>query len=292
MVCFSPLSAYRKAGGGVTFAKSEGYTDRPHLSVACGQCLGCRLERSRQWALRCVHEASLHESNCFVTLTYRDEDLPPAGGLEVRDWQLFAKRARKRLGRFRFFGVGEYGEQNLRPHFHACLFGVDLPDKRPHSARDQVVTYSSDLLDELWGHGFTTVGAVTWQSAAYCARYALKKVTGDRAAEHYSRVDLVTGEVHQVRPEFVLCSRRPGLGLRWFEKYRSDVFPDDGVVWQGKRHGVPDYYFGRLSAEESSPLKAARVKRARKRAKDATPERLVVRETVLRARLRNLRREI
>jgi len=288
MVCFSPLSAYRKAGGGVTFAKSEGYTDRPHLSVACGQCLGCRLRRSREWALRCVHEAQLHESSCFVTLTYRSNPVD----LVVRDWQLFAKRARKRLGRFRFFGVGEYGEQNLRPHFHACLFGVDLPDKRAHSQREGVVVYSSDLLDELWGHGFTTVGAVTWQSAAYCARYSLKKVTGDMAAKHYERVDPETGEVRTVRPEFVLCSRRPGVGADWFAKFKGDVFPSDEVAHAGKLHAVPRFYLERLSETESGPIKDARVKRARKRAADCTSSRLVVRETVLRARLGRLRRRL
>lgn len=288
MVCFSPLKAYRKAGGGVTFAKSEGYTDRPSLSVACGQCLGCRLKRSREWALRCVHEAQMHEASCFVTLTYRENPVD----LVVRDWQLFAKRARKRLGKFRFFGVGEYGERNLRPHFHACLFGVDVPDKRAFSKRDDVVVYSSELLDELWGHGFTTVGAVTWQSAAYCARYSLKKVTGELAADHYQRVDPVTGELRQVRPEFVLCSRRPGLGLGWFERFKGDVFPHDEVAHAGKLHAVPKYYFERLSEEEAAPLKARRVARARKRAGDVTPDRLVVRETVLRSRLSRLRREV
>lgn len=75
MTCYSPLEGWyskkRTLSGNrkVVFNLHEGLADRP-VTIPCGQCIGCRLERSRQWAVRCVHEASLHTSNCFLTLTF------------------------------------------------------------------------------------------------------------------------------------------------------------------------------------------------------------------------------
>ena len=81
------------------------------LELPCGQCIGCRLERSRQWAMRCLHEASLHENNAFITLTYDDSNLPRGGSLDYSDFQKFMKRLRKRIGRkVSFYCGGEYGD--------------------------------------------------------------------------------------------------------------------------------------------------------------------------------------
>jgi hypothetical protein len=136
VTCYKPLLGYRAAERNeqgkrpLVFNPSQGLVDMP-IKVACGQCIGCRLERSRQWAIRCVHEASLHEHNSFITLTYNDENLPADGSLDVRHWQLFMKRLRKRHGSgIRYFHCGEYGSKHRRPHYHACLFGLDFPDKK------------------------------------------------------------------------------------------------------------------------------------------------------------------
>jgi len=94
MACFHPLQAYQLDTGEIQFHDSG----RGHpLELPCGQCIGCRLERSRQWAIRCVHEASMHENNCFITLTYAPEYLPPDGGLIKSDFQKFIKRLRKSI---------------------------------------------------------------------------------------------------------------------------------------------------------------------------------------------------
>ena len=76
------------------FNKRDGYEDKPQ-SIACGQCQGCRLERSRQWAVRCLHESKLHADNCFLTLTYSEEHLPRDGSLHIKHVQDFLKRLRK-----------------------------------------------------------------------------------------------------------------------------------------------------------------------------------------------------
>jgi len=293
--CFTPLKAYRAPGGGVAFNSKEGYVDRP-LELQCGQCRGCRLNRSKEWALRCIHEAQLHDANCFITLTYDSDQVPADGGLDVSHWQKFAKRVRKRVGPFRFLHCGEYGEKNFRPHFHACMFGQDFSkDREVWKSDGPNETFVSPMLDELWGKGFATVGHLTWQSAAYVARYVMKKATGPLAEEKYRRIDLETGEEFFVKPEYVTMSRRPGLASGWFEKYRSDVFPEDVVVHSGAKHRPPKYYDRLLESEAPQEFETIRGKRrdwAFKRREESTPERLRVREEVLEARLSRLVRDL
>lgn len=302
MACFHPLKGWRsrsvneKTGKRqIVFSRSRGFVDQP-VELPCGQCIGCRLERSRQWAIRCVHEASLHPSNIFITLTYDNEHLPQDMSLDYRHYQLFMKRLRKKYGDdIRFYMAGEYGEQFGRPHYHACMFNFDLPDKKLWKIERDNPLYTSESLTDLWGHGFTSVGGVTFQSAAYVARYIMKKVTGEPADEHYEYCDLDTGEVSQRKPEFTNMSRRPGIAAGWFAKYQTDVFPDDFVVINGKKVTPPRYYTNQyelLYPDEVARLKLRRKKKASKRAKDNTPDRLRVRETILQSRVTQLKRTI
>ncbi len=292
MVCFHPLTAYRGAGGQVVFNPKDGYRDRP-LDLACGQCQGCRLERSRQWAVRCVHEAQMHSKNCFITLTYSPENLPADGGLVLGDWQKFAKRLRHKAGAFRFFHCGEYGEVNMRPHYHACIFGLDfVADRGLWKDSGKYPLFRSPLLDKTWGHGFATVGALTFKSAAYVARYVMKKVNGPLAKEKYSRVDPSSGEVFSVRPEYVTMSRNPGIGSTWFEQFKSDVYPSDEVVHEGKRYRPPRFYDSQLDELELDVLKAKRRASVAVRGKELTPERLLVREKCLEASLKVFSRDL
>ena len=119
--------------------------------MPCGQCIGCRLERSRQWAIRCVHEASLWPDNCFVTLTFDDDNIISSGSLVKADFQKFMKRLRKRFGKgVRYFHCGEYGDLLGRPHHHACLFNFSFPDRYLWSSSGGVNLYRSPTLEELW----------------------------------------------------------------------------------------------------------------------------------------------
>lgn len=244
MRCVKPLTAWRLNGQRKLVLESH----QPRgdvlqrLELRCGQCIGCRLERSRQWAVRCMHENQLHRASSFVTLTYKDECLESLS-LNYRDFQLFNKRARKKLGPFRFFMAGEYGEKNWRPHFHTAMFGVHFSDRTPwRTSPAGFQLYRSKTLEALWPHGNAEIGDVTFESAAYIARYVCKKVTGDDAKEHYSRVDDRTGELVDLVPEFCNMSRRPGIGEPWFARYMSDVFPLDRCVMRGAEMRPPRYY--------------------------------------------------
>lgn len=287
MPCYHPLKGFRAVGGGVSFSPRGGYVDLP-LSVPCGQCIGCRLERSRQWAMRCMHEASLYDANSFVTLTYDDVHL--AGpSLNYRDFQLFMKRLRKEIGSARFYMCGEYGEKHWRPHFHACLFGVGFSDRvvfrRLPSGFD---VYTSSVLERLWPFGFSSIGDVTFESAAYVARYVVKKVTGPSATEHYCRVDAATGEVVDLVPEFTHMSLKPGIGFEWFRRFRSDVFERDYVVVNGVKCKPPIYYDRCLSVldpDSSDFMDLVRYKKSFSFASDSSVDRLRARESCTRARL-------
>ena len=241
MPCFSALQAYKLIGRKSSTGKSIIEFSKPkfspsiELELPCGQCIGCRLERSRQWAMRCVHEASLHEDNCFITLTFDNEHLDKRENpfsIDVRDFQLFMKRFRKRYNtKIRYFHCGEYGEQYGRPHYHACIFGFDFKDKKIYTYRNGIPLYTSDSLSELWPFGFSSLGAVTFDSAAYVARYIMKKLHGDHYHEflkfvvlgrELNIVDKNIGTVLLTRlQEYVTMSRRPGIAKEWFDRNGS-----------------------------------------------------------------------
>jgi len=264
------------------------------IEIPCGQCIGCRLERSRQWAIRCVHEASLYEDNCFITLTFSPEYLQKRENpwsLDKKDFQKFMKRLRKEYGSgIRYFHCGEYGDTYLRPHYHACLFNFDFHDKQLWKISNDCRLYISDSLARLWPYGFSTIGDVTFDSAAYVARYIMKKITGDEAEEHYTRMDGDTGEFIEVLPEYTTMSLKPGIGTGWFEKYRTDVYPDDFVVINGKKMQPPKYYDRLLEKQlpyEHDYIKDQRKIRALNNSDENTRDRLDVKEKVKRRQIEN-----
>ena len=190
---------------------------------------------------------------------------------------------------------GEYGELDQRPHFHACLFGVHFADRVLWSTRDGVQLYRSATLERLWPHGYSTIGDVTFESAAYVARYIMKKVTGNRADSHYERVHAATGELVRVTPEFSKMSLKPGIGAPWFEKYKPQVLVHDGVVYGGAPRRVPRYYDvlrEKADAYELDDAKLKRIAKALTRWEDNSPERLKVREEVVSARVDKLKRSL
>lgn len=284
------------------------FNDRPFVTLPCGQCLGCRMDKAADWTTRIVHEASQHEDNSFVTLTFAPEHYPADWSVDPRVLQLFVKRLRKALGhgRVRYFGCGEYGDEGGRAHYHLLLFGWAPSDAYPwRRTASGFIVSRSPFLETLWGKGHVEVGSVTQQSAGYVARYVVKKINGDAADLHYRRRECdADGQVLRewmVRPEFMLCSTKPGIGSTWFDQYAGDAFPSDFVVIDGAKRPVPRYYLKKLKAGEATPrqwvkgslaIKDARVTRAARHADNNTPERLAVREESQHLRNTRLKREL
>lgn len=307
MPCYYPLRAFKTFGGDVVFNELARHDIAAQLSLPCGQCIGCRLERSRQWAMRCLHEASLYQDNAFLTLTYDEANLPTTGSLYYEDFQLFMKRLRKHAAPIkpRFYMCGEYGEENGRPHYHACLFAYNFPDRvlfKTTKAGSKI--YTSATLERLWPHGLSSIGDVNFDSAAYVARYCMSKITGPDAKYAYRRYstevdsvkfDMETGEIysHELDPEFNRMSLKPGIGATWFEKYRTDVYPHDYVIINGKEVKPPKYYdklYSRERPQDAEYVQHLRELSGRSRYSDNTPERLLVKQQVTQAAISQLKR--
>lgn len=297
MPCYSPIKGYRKRGGGLTFKRTE--TTGEMIQVPCNGCIGCRLSRSREWAIRCMHEASLHQENSFITLTYDEEHIPDDHGLRPEHFQKFMKRLRfkYRHNRIRFYMAGEYGgkqgEPLGRPHYHALLFGFNFNDR--YLWDDKRKLYRSEQLEKLWPFGFCSIGTVNFKTAAYVARYVMKKINGDLAEEHYQKTDSNTGEIYRIHPEYNSMSLRPGIAYEWYQKYQSDVFPHDHVIVDGRKMKTPAYYsklFKKHDPEKFEEVKKTRVYKARQHADNNTPERLAVREKCTQASLNRTERKL
>lgn len=238
MPCYYPVHGWRSAEPNyngkhtIVFTKSGAQLDCP-VRLPCGRCIGCRLDRSRDWALRCVHESKLHDENAFLTLTFSDEYLPEDGSIRKEDLRHFYRRLRERTGQYKigYFGCGEYGEQLGRPHYHSIIFGYNFDDRKPFKKINENTIYTSEFLQDLWPYGHASIGEVNFQTAAYVARYQMKKINGPQQKEHYQGKE----------PEFVTMSRRPSIGQRWFEKYKTDCLK--GYLTQdGKKYPLPKFY--------------------------------------------------
>lgn len=239
-----------------SFDKYRYFTD--YIEIPCGQCMACRLKKSREWANRIMLEAKYHNSNYFVTLTYNNANLPinyddsnicPTGTLKKTDLQKFMKRLRinyKRAGfdnELRFFACGEYGETQ-RPHYHLIIFGLELPNKKPapklllrgkkHNKHGDYNYYVDDLISKSWPFGFHIIGDVTLESAAYTARYVCKKFNGEMAKEEY------TNKFRE--PVFCNMSRRPGLAKMYYDDNYHTLYEYDKLILNGKISNLPRYF--------------------------------------------------
>ncbi len=256
--------------------------------IPCGNCVGCRLDYSRDWAARCsleqlalqdkVGKNHVNELSWFITLTYDDEHLPLEdmygnATLNYKHLQDFWKRLRRHaeyhgLGdNIRYYAAGEYGEKYSRPHFHAVVFGLCIPDLKPWSKNelgDQL--YISDMISDLWGHGFITIGEFSWKTGAYVARYVMKKYKGK---------ETIWYDAKNVEYEKALMSRRPGLAFDYFQDHADEIYVHDKIQLVDGQKITPPKYFDSLYAEVN-PKRLSEVKQARsERAIDKENARLI-----------------
>lgn len=229
------------------------------LMLPCRKCVGCRLAKSREWANRVVMEQQYHSDCWFLTLTYDDEHLSTSHAIGAfgdilsvhatlvkRDLQKFLKRVRFNSGQaIRYYAAGEYGTQTYRPHYHILLFGLKLDDLevlQKNFAGDQY--YTSKFIEKCWSLGYHILGKVTWQSAAYTARYTMKKATHGFDKRYYA--------VAGIEPEFQTMSLKPAIGLQYYIDH-PDMFEYDTFsvsTPQGGRKMRPPEYFRKLYRQE------------------------------------------
>ncbi len=297
MPCYTPLQGYKDiTTGALVFNKNNTHSK---MEVACGQCLGCRVDHRLMWSIRIVHEASMHVSdhgNSWATLTYRDASacterqyknghfIPPDYSLQPSHVSDFIRSLRRgnKDHKIRYFYCGEYGDENQRPHYHICIFNHEFTDETLWKDDEGLYTYTSAELQKHWPWGFTTVAPLNLRNASYTAGYALKKITGQRANDHYLRCN-EHGEAYWLLPEYIRMStgrgKPSGLGAKFYAKYESDIFPSDTspIPGHGQSELVPRYYQNILAEQNASMLeniKELRQEFIQKHADDFTPERL------------------
>lgn len=301
MPCYQPIKAYRfldKFGESVIKFVSKDVFDKTFipsiysdlsfvekLELPCGKCIGCRLDYSRTWAIRCMLEAQNHKHNWFLTLTYDDEHVPTVISdtvnidsgeyfaddcisytLKKEHISAFLKRLRSYIDYHhiehddvRFYSCGEYGDKSFRPHYHMILFGCDIPDLEFFSKRGGNLYFTSEIINSLWSHGFVIIGELSFQSASYVARYCTKK-TKIISKDFY--------EKNGISPEFTLMSRRPGISRDYYDRNSDKIYNLDSltVVGSGGSPLVvrPPRYFDRLF-ELDKPVTMDTIKKERQK---------------------------
>lgn len=286
MPCYRPYLGYvsRKANENgkfaITFNYRNGWIDRP-VQVPCGKCIGCQKIKAASWAARIMQEASLYDDNCFITLTYNDQNLPEGGNLCKDDFVKFMKRLREHFNdkKIRFFQCGEYGTQGLRPHYHCVLFGFDFADRHYEVVNNRLVEVSDSLV-KLWGKGFVTVGDLCQERASYVASYIVKKMKDAEKGIKY--IGKVAPYATMSRGGNIKGSH--GIGYKWFEKFKYDIYNSDKMVLKnGSVMRPPRYYdtkFSLTNPENFNKIKGMRNKKMLEHRYDERnrPRRLLDRE--------------
>lgn len=248
---------------------------REYVEIPCGKCVQCKLNYSRQWADRCMFELEYYKTNeaWFLTLTYDDDHIMDIGSdifpgtLVKEDLSAFMKRLRRQVDYYglgdgvRFYACGEYGSKTFRPHYHVILYGLDLikNDKLEfwNKSKSGFKLWRSPFLEKQWKKGYVIVGQVSWDTCAYTARYVMKKVGGVSSDDYIA---------NGVEPEFVLMSRKPGIGARFFEDHYKEIYENDEVFVKSKdggRKAKPPKYFD-LKYEKLDPERLKEIKDKRK----------------------------
>lgn len=310
MPCLKPLMASLRPLGGKPAIHKLKFTEEnraylrekegaSYVELPCGQCLHCRLSYSRHWAVRCMHESQMHTDNIFLTLTYAPEHLPAHGSLDKKAVPAFMADLRREIGHknIKYFHCGEYGDKLSRPHYHVLIFGWRPRDARRLNSRKSTSypLYTSETIERLWPWGYAPFGELSFESAAYTARYATKKITGKKAASYYDRGhDPDTGEVIRLQPEYATMSNRGGIGRCWLERYMDEVYPSDTVLVNGHLVQPPRFYDKVL--EKHNPDLYKEVKKNRLLSRDEKPiltiDQLADFERALKSRFNQLMRNI
>lgn len=241
MLCSNPITAYRSESvndtgkRSIVFKYQEASATHPEIiTIPCGVCLNCKINKAKEWTIRLMNEKLEHEKSMFLTLTIEDKFIPSNGSLVKSDFVNFMKRYREFIypERIRFYHVGEYGDGKERPHHHAIIFGHSFDDLAHHYQLNNIVHYTSETLSKLWKLGLCEVGDVTTASCAYVARYCQKKLYGSLCADRYQ------GRL----PEYSTMSRRPGIGAKFVKKFSGDIYPHNFIVENGIKFKVPKFY--------------------------------------------------
>lgn len=190
----------------------------PHIfkgGFPCGKCSICREKKRYDWTCRNLLELAASKFALFLTFTYDDDHLIYKNGIPTvskKEFQNYIKRIRKHYEpkKIRYFGCGEYGGINSRPHYHALLY-FPFTFKTPTTVHE-LEAHRIELYN-CWKRCDIkrfTISLVNFARCGYCTKDILK----------------LQKEPYGTDPPFHLQSRCPALGLPYFEEleHESDLW--------------------------------------------------------------------
>lgn len=217
------------------------------LELPCGHCLACIQNKKKEWAVRCLLEASDHKENCFVTLTYDSKNYDDK--FHKEHLRKFFKRLYSKGFKFRYYGCGERGDEEGRCHYHLIMFGFFPSDAKYYSkTKSGSSQFTSQILSEAWELGFVTVSEFEAAEASYVAGYAYKKIGLQNDSFHFQ-------------------STKPGIGQGYVLRNIQDIYDQDKLVVNFGSHSVAvPRYFDKIAIErfnmDLDDLKKKRLDRA------------------------------
>ena len=229
-------------------------------TVKCGKCDTCRREKAQDWAIKLINEAKYHKKACFITLTFDNKILLDKNSKARKKYgahpkfvfnteyskeyfKKFIKRLRKKLEpkKITYFKVAEYGELNKRPHYHCIIFGENFEQDRKEMqvSKSGHIQYNSQILEELWACGRTSVQDINSNNIIYISQYAIKK---------YKKKD-------DQYKEKISFSNRSKMNIKWARRNYKEIIKGYIEDTDGKKYRVPESYKKMLKNSEEEIYK-------------------------------------
>lgn len=197
----------------------------------CRWCIGCRIQRRTEWALRFRLESfSCYKKgfgSSFCTFTYNDDFYD--GSVHMDDMSRMVKRLRYYLSqnnsgqfvKFRYYICSEYGENStLRGHYHAIFFGLDS-------------SFLKEFLRKSWRCGFVSVEPVCSAHFRYVLKYMDKQALSKKDKELYI-------QKFGRNPTGAIFSK--GIGTDYYNEHVDELVKNDGLLLDGSIRPLNPYY--------------------------------------------------
>ena len=211
--------------------------------VPCGRCTNCKIQIAKEWALRCTLELPYWDKAIFTTLTFNNENnIDPS--IHKTEFQKFVQDVRNDMRKsgkkIKILGCGEYGDEKMRKHYHAIIFGIGLSDEKRVIGTDETWISEDGIIEKNWLKGNVFNGTVTYESCRYVASYIFKKYYDDLKEQVYTSIGLET--------PFQYTSG--GIGKSFYNEWKNNIVNRGYIMLNGVKNTIPRYYLKLYEKEE------------------------------------------
>lgn len=266
------------------------------VTLDCGKCFACRRKKAFNHSFRLMMEAKYYQDHYgtetvnFITFTY-DELLLPSIDLapdvicnvteNEKEKERFIRALKRKLKyngytdeqirNIKYYWINEYGEKNLRPHYHCMLFGVNLfqPFEKKNPKFDMYnmeynennnPQYFSRMLDSIWAKGRVTFAPFTASLANYICKYITKTEDAfQRLKNRYYGILANKGYLQKDINNMLDLIDKPhsfksnNLGKRYLLEHKDEIVKNGKIYLYGSKYNLIGYVFEVLK-NEISPM--------------------------------------